>query len=164
MAVTGNGAVGEIQHKKSHSTGQFLDIVALGTSERSIHVNKVTINDQPVANMATISDMLLQKMAYYASILMVKIQVHPSIETPRVPPPPLLLLPLMGDQKWGDIEALNALKSDYRQRGGNASLQGAGRGPCPRAAHGVRHSKKRDKEQGEILLELESKLLQQECQ
>ena len=101
MAVTGNGAVGEIQHKKSHSTGQFLDIVALGTSERSIHVNKVTINDQPVANMATISDMLLQQDGVLRFYFDGEDTSTPFNRDTKGPTLPLLLLPLMGDQKWG---------------------------------------------------------------
>jgi predicted alpha-1,2-mannosidase len=59
MGITGNSAVGEPQ-KSSSGAPEYLDIVALGTSESNLHVSKVTFNDQDIVNLATIPDAKLQ--------------------------------------------------------------------------------------------------------
>ena len=163
QAVTGNGAVGEPQHRRGHSADaeQFLDIVALGTSETSIHVNKVTMNDRPVTNIATISDTLLQKDGVLRFYFDGEDASAPFNRNAKAPAHASVHPAAGGTGGAGDTQIVNALKEQLQAKEEEMNHYKEQEEGLVHVLHTeIDTLKQRDTEQGEILLELEDKLRQ----
>lgn len=161
MAITGNSAVGEAQ-KPPGAAPEYLDIVALGTSEMSEHVTKVTINGEAIDNLATVSDDKLQKDGVLRFFFEGE---DPNVGFDRnAAPAPVVSAGSVGGGSGGaagGAAIVDALKEKLHEKEEEMHHQKEqGEGLVHVLQTELTTLKKREKEQADILVELEQRLEQ----